>query len=48
MRCSGAGVEQAWADLFYLTELVINRKAASDLGVNISQSLLRRADAVVD
>jgi putative ABC transport system substrate-binding protein len=29
-------------------ELVINRKAASDLGVKIPQSLLRRADAVVD
>jgi putative ABC transport system substrate-binding protein len=31
-----------------LFELVINRKAASDLGVTIPQSLLRRADAVVD
>ncbi|WP_218511932.1 ABC transporter substrate-binding protein [Variovorax sp. dw_308] len=31
-----------------LFELVINRKAASDLGVKIPQSLLWRADAVVD
>jgi putative ABC transport system substrate-binding protein len=31
-----------------LFELVINRKAASDLGVKIPQSLLLQADAVVD